>query len=81
MESYLHIMYQGEACFRKQNYSAAIKHFEQALKYKRNYYEALIFIGLSYFHQEKFEKSISAFDMAIADSPDKPEPYTHKEIA
>jgi len=60
----------GQIYYKKNQYSDAIKYFEDVIKEKSDHIEALELLGLIYHKRENSEKAISAFKKVVKAKPD-----------
>lgn len=61
--------------FVKQDYDAAIGHYQKAIAIDKNYAPAYNIIGYAYSNKNDFKKAESAFKKYISLVPDSPNPY------
>lgn len=65
----------GDNEFHQENYSAAIKQYQKAIREDSTYFNAIHSIGLCYSRQEEWEKAIPWYQKAIVRQPSRLSPY------
>ena len=66
---------QGDDLFDKGQYDKALESYQQAVKLKPAYAEALLNVGQTFFNLGKYDEAVAAEKQAIALKPDWAEPY------
>jgi len=68
----------GVAKYRKGRYDSALEDFTQAVKLRRNYFEAMIDRGIVYADLGKYEKAVEDYDAVIEARPNDPSVFVDR---
>jgi tetratricopeptide (TPR) repeat protein len=66
---------EGDKEFSQENYSAAIKQYQKAIREDSTYYNATLSIGMAYYKQEEWEKAIPWYQKAAKMQPTMLKPH------